>query len=362
MHKHLAVLMLVFLFSAGMLSERSLAASGIVQYQYGDAFEAALFAAEGDEVALANMPSLIVGRSSATKDHDAQMGAYFDYRTIQTGIQYTQQTREAFPFGKIVSIYFYGDKLYFLDNQKNCIHVADENGNILNTIGVAGNAPGELMNPAAFTVVNDEIHVADFGNKRIQIFSLEGISKETISLSSMPEYAEYVSIGKVEDGYLLAVRTHEKQPTVYFCRIDGSISEISEKTMGLIATNENDCFYIEFGQYEKYSGGFRFSTGENAVFKWNGESLVKQKTAYPYGFWIYPSAYCIDNSWYAFSGSFASVDRFDMDWNYVETILTLQENMEEQGFIGVSFAMSNNGKIYVFAPNFQKLYIFTPSK
>lgn len=62
MYKRLVAFTLVFLFllSISALAEDVSMSNGIVYYQYGDTFEATLYNAQGDEVALPDVPSLVI--------------------------------------------------------------------------------------------------------------------------------------------------------------------------------------------------------------------------------------------------------------------------------------------------------------
>jgi hypothetical protein len=305
------------------------------------------------------------GCVTTSKTHEDKMFAYFDDRIISSDATFIKSLHDSFPFGDIVAMHFYDSKIFLLDESKNCIHVMDSDGRLLHRFGVVGNGSGEMMNPSAFFLENDEIYVAETGNRRIQIFDLDGISKGIISLRSIPEFAQYLSIGKVKEGYLLSVSTRESYPTAYFIKDDGTSIELSKQTIGLIAAIKDEAFYIESGEHKKIDEGFNFSTGENSVFRWNenDKSLVKQAVSYPYGFSIRPNAYSIGKNWYALSFSFASIDKFDENWNYLETVINLQEETEltsTELFRSV-FAMSDDGSIFMYVPDVDQLYAFTPT-
>ena len=64
--------------------------------------------------------------------------------------------------------------LYLLDMQASQVHVIDSTGNSAGEVAQAGEGPGELMRPTSLALTPDSLMVVDFGNQRIQSFSLEG--------------------------------------------------------------------------------------------------------------------------------------------------------------------------------------------
>lgn len=69
MKRHLiaSVLLILFLFSTGVLAEDTSSTKEVVHYQYADSFDVALYDVEGNEVTLPDMPSLIIYGSTDCK-------------------------------------------------------------------------------------------------------------------------------------------------------------------------------------------------------------------------------------------------------------------------------------------------------
>jgi len=66
------------------------------------------------------------------------------------------------------------DKLYVVDNFRDEIQVYTLEGKLLQVIAKRGTGPGELMHPSDLVLQHGMIFVLDTGNKRFQVFDLEG--------------------------------------------------------------------------------------------------------------------------------------------------------------------------------------------
>lgn len=77
-----------------------------------------------------------------------------------------------------------GGNVYLLDKDKGGILIFTYRGQLMGKFGKKGSAPGELKNPSSLLIHNDLIYVADSGNSRLQIFTLEGIYVEEIKIPS----------------------------------------------------------------------------------------------------------------------------------------------------------------------------------
>ena len=73
------------------------------------------------------------------------------------------------PWG--VAISPVSNNLYVADSGNHCVRIFDLDGNLLDTIGAAGNADGEFASPRGLAFdKNGRLYVADSGNSRVQIF------------------------------------------------------------------------------------------------------------------------------------------------------------------------------------------------
>lgn len=64
--------------------------------------------------------------------------------------------------------------IYILDSEDNDIKIFKQDGTFIKRVGRRGNGPGEFVRPWAIYIIKDEIYIADAGNKRVQILSIDG--------------------------------------------------------------------------------------------------------------------------------------------------------------------------------------------
>ncbi|NJD21035.1 MAG: 6-bladed beta-propeller [Gemmatimonadetes bacterium] len=86
-------------------------------------------------------------------------------------------------FGDIRGVAFDAQgKLYVFDSQSSRVVVTDTKGKLVRTVGKAGEGPGELRMPVAFTVLRDgTIVIADMGHRAYQLFGPDGAFQRLVS-------------------------------------------------------------------------------------------------------------------------------------------------------------------------------------
>src|SRR5262249_43101435 len=93
----------------------------------------------------------------------------------------------------------------------NSIAVLDRNGEVVDRIGVIGNGPGELLQPADFDIAPDgEICVADRGNDRVTCFTPTGAPGPTFGVLGV------MSIRSLSAGQWAVVNVMSKEPVRVF--------------------------------------------------------------------------------------------------------------------------------------------------
>jgi hypothetical protein len=88
-------------------------------------------------------------------------------------------------FGDVASVGFDAQgRLYVFDRQGSRVVVVDPAGRFVREIGEAGEGPGELRQPAAFTVLRDGTVVfADMGHRAYSLFGPDGAFQRLVSFS-----------------------------------------------------------------------------------------------------------------------------------------------------------------------------------
>lgn len=86
-------------------------------------------------------------------------------------------------FGESVSVAFDArGQLYIFDRQSSRVVVTDATGRFVREVGKAGEGPGELRIPAAFTVLRDgTLVIADMGHRAYHVFGPDGAFQRMVS-------------------------------------------------------------------------------------------------------------------------------------------------------------------------------------
>ena len=87
-------------------------------------------------------------------------------------------------FGDVRGVAFDAQgRLYIFDPQSSRVVVTDASGKFVREVGKAGEGPGELRAPVAFTVLRDgTLVIADIGHRSYQLFSPDGAFQRMVSL------------------------------------------------------------------------------------------------------------------------------------------------------------------------------------
>lgn len=88
-------------------------------------------------------------------------------------------------FGDIRGVAFDAQgRLHVFDPQSSRVVVTDAQGKLVRTVGKAGEGPGELRSPVAFTVLRDgTIVIADMGHRAYQLFGPDGAFQRMVAFS-----------------------------------------------------------------------------------------------------------------------------------------------------------------------------------
>ncbi|GAH88654.1 unnamed protein product, partial [marine sediment metagenome] len=65
--------------------------------------------------------------------------------------------------------------IYILDSEDNNLKMFKSDGTFSKCFGRKGQGPGEFVRPWAISVIEDKFWVADTGNRRVQVFSIDGM-------------------------------------------------------------------------------------------------------------------------------------------------------------------------------------------
>ena len=93
------------------------------------------------------------------------------------------------------------DSIIVLDNKRECIYIFNPDGSIRHKFGSSGSGKGQLKEPWGVATDGENILVADGGNKRIQVFKMDGTFVSIIASDDDP-LQDPTGLAVTKDGYV----------------------------------------------------------------------------------------------------------------------------------------------------------------
>ena len=144
-------------------------------------------------------------------------------------------------------------RIYVAETHGHDIKVFNDGGQLLQTIGKRGVAPGEFNSPTFLTLANGKLYVTDTLNARVQVLSLDGkplqtVGRRGLNMGDMPR-PKGVAVDK--DGNIYVVESYYDYLLIFnaagqfLMPIGGTGSGVGEFYQpGGIWTDRNDRVYI----------------------------------------------------------------------------------------------------------------------
>ncbi len=216
------------------------------------------------------------------------------------------------------------DKIFIVDTGNDRVLVTDLKGEILQIIGEVGEKEGELINPTTLAIANNgEIIVGDSGNGRIQIFNKDGsfVKKVTIEKFSNSLFNTFKSIVvDNNDNIYVSTDTPDKNYLgVYIISPEDEIVRCSKGLWGNLYSNGESIYLITEGEYDQSEKSFY--SEKSHIFRIFPNGAIEPIFAFPKDY-TPKSITRNDNAILIYSHGYSTIDRFDFEWNYVDTILS----------------------------------------
>lgn len=177
-------------------------------------------------------------------DGDTSSIRVFDKDGMSKGIFNLRRKEEGWQIKSPFGIVYHSGKLYVTDRSSGGVFIlTSKECNLVDSFGSSGSGPKEFKNPSGITVARGQVYVADTGNKRIQVFGLDGIYMGSIGEKDMLN--EPLDVAVNHQGYIFVADGDKIKIFNPAWRIDSTLhnvkkptSIITDKTGFFVADNE----------------------------------------------------------------------------------------------------------------------------
>lgn len=235
------------------------------------------------------------------------------------------------------------ESLYITDTGNDRIVVIDREGNVIRTFGEPGNGPLQFIKPTGITADADHnIYIVDSGNNRIQVIDQKDQLIKQYQISEFPyspKSSEIKDVAYLNQTLYATTRTMEQSwATVIAISNDESIQTIGESLIGHVAAIGNTLYFVSEGEFIKTKDARSFESGRNYLLTISPNDEITDIHEIPYKY----TAGGIEGHeqhLYMFSKSYFSVDRYDLNGNYVNTVYRFRGELDElMGLTTLTFA------------------------
>ena len=225
-------------------------------------------------------------------------------------------------------------KIAVTDSADNCIYIFSNSGEHIDTIGKTGNGQMQFLAPCQIVFSNNRYYILDSGNSRIQILDQDFSYLNEIKLtpiedfSSDCKYQDFI-VDQNGDIYITSYALTPKYTKIFKVTPNGTIHEIGDNLIGYIGIIDNTIYFANYKTLYRAQENFREQTYvltyENYLEKIEDDSMEKAGEL-PFGY--NPSDFTSDdNGIFIYSERFCTLDYFDNEVNYQETLYQFEDNV-----------------------------------
>lgn len=240
------------------------------------------------------------------------------------------------------------NNILIADAEKHCIHVLDLDGNYVSSIGSIGMENGSFFRPGGLAWQNNKLYVVDSKNCRIQVFdeTLSFIKSYSLTKIDSDYPYNYIAVTSEGDIYVTSTSALSQYAHIYHIHAkDGRQSLIGNNILGTVSCADNDILFAD--SYEIFNnGGLYSTTGHNSLYSIDDEEMnLIAELPYKYSpiFLLYKDA-----SIYAFSFRGSTLDKLDMQGNYIETLVQIPVENQTYSFYAMAYNKKDNSFLLTF--------------
>ena len=149
------------------------------------------------------------------------------------------------PLQGISDAYIYNEKIYMCNNVFNRIDCYSKDLAFLMSFGKTGSRAGELLSPERIWVDDEGVHILDWGNRRIALFSHDGEFIKTLPITGT--FSKHVYLGgmcKTKGLYWISLAIDNFDSKVIILSDSGKCQTLCADGMGDFFVNNNEVYLL----------------------------------------------------------------------------------------------------------------------
>ncbi|MDP4182103.1 MAG: NHL repeat-containing protein, partial [Bacillota bacterium] len=236
--------------------------------------------------------------------------------------------------------------IYVVDSRNNRVLKIDDKGNLIKQLGGEGTGNGEFKNPIGITVDNNnDIYVADSGNNRVEVFDNSGKYIREVKVDDLSdkynESISHIEVDNIGNIFLSIFSKDGSGKDVMVIKSNGRTNRIVNKMIGVLGKLDNRIFFATEYEVVKEKKSLSLQSGISNIIELTTGKILN-KTDLPYSYTA-KSITSYDGYLYLFSGSYKTIDKFDSNGSYIESVYQADINNDGLGFM----TMDKSGNIYI---------------
>ena len=240
------------------------------------------------------------------------------------------------------------DNFYITNSGQSSINVVDKNFEIIDSFSIDA-----IVSPSLMTLDSDskDMYVLDESTRMVNLVDpLNKTIKKSYNLPAKNTESLYIDLESHEDSILLTSNTpiSEEAKILRIANNNGEVKEIGENFVGFISIHEGNSFLINSLEYFSNSSESGFKPGLPHMYKLE-EDKIKETGSMIDG--SIPGDFLIDDDYYyVYTAARSTIDRYDHNLKYVDTIANFEFSDME------AIIKGDSTQIYLLMPNEGKLW------
>ncbi|GIP16426.1 hypothetical protein J40TS1_20680 [Paenibacillus montaniterrae] len=255
----------------------------------------------------------------------------------------TGKFQEELALNNPTSMIWVNESLYITDTGNDRIVVIDREGNLIRSIGEAGNGLLQFIKPTGITADEDSnIYVVDSGNNRVQVINKDDQYVKQYRVDQFP-YSPKSSvlhdIVYLNNTVYVSTQTMDQSwATIIAISEDESVQTIGESISGHVVSVDDYLYFVSEGEYKKVEEGLSFESGRNYLLRILQNNEIGDVYELPYKYTA-GGIESHEGHLYMFSKRYFSIDRYDLEGNYITTVYRFEGELDElMGLETLTFA------------------------